>query len=83
VADTVRAVQRFEVRGLEGVADEAHLDVAVLLEAVVCDDTRGLLSAVLEGVEGVVERAGGVTVLEGDADNAALLVHGRGLFAGF
>jgi len=47
VADSGRPGQRFYVVRLERVADEPALDVAVLLEAVVCDDSRRLLAAVL------------------------------------
>ncbi|CDK38721.1 hypothetical protein BN903_16 [Halorubrum sp. AJ67] len=73
VTDAGAARQRFEVPLLERVADEAPLDVAVLLEPVVRDDPRGLLPAVLERVQRVVQRARGLPVFERDADDAALL----------
>nr|WP_179233308.1 hypothetical protein [Halorubrum ezzemoulense] len=73
MADARAARQRREGPLLEGVADEAALDVAVLLEPVVRDDAGRLLAAVLERVQRVVQRSRGLPVLERDADDAALL----------
>jgi hypothetical protein len=75
VTDPVCALEGVDILGVEHVADEAGLDVVVLLEPVVGDDSSGLLAAVLESIQRVIEGAGGVTVRYGDADDAALLVH--------
>jgi DNA-binding phage protein len=75
VADPDRAVERLDVVLVERVADQPHLDVAVLLEAVVGDDACRLLAAVLERVQGVVQRSRGVAVSQRDADDAALFGH--------
>ena len=61
-------------RGLaEDVADVAHVLVAVELLAVVGDDARRLLPAMLQGVQSQGGQAGRVRVPE-DAEDAALLV---------
>jgi len=73
VADARAPAQGLDVPLVEGVADESHLDVVVLLEPVVGDDARRLLSAVLERVQRVVEGARGVPLGERDPDDAALL----------
>jgi len=74
VTDTGAARQRRQIALVERVADEPALDVAVLLEPVVRDDPRGLLSAVLKRARAYSGRAArGLAVSERDADDAALL----------
>jgi hypothetical protein len=75
VSDSDVATKGVEVVRIEDVTDQPHLHVAVLLEAVVRDDPRRFLTTVLECVERVIERSGGVTVRKRDTDHTALFVH--------
>src|SRR5699024_11577494 len=55
VADPVRAVEDFDVLGVERLAHESHLDMRMLLEAIVGDDSSRFLAAVLEGIQRIVK----------------------------
>jgi len=57
VPDSCRSVERIEIVLAERVAHEPHLDMAVLLKAVVGNDSCGLLPTMLECVERVVQRS--------------------------
>ena len=78
MADPGRAVQGVEIALVEGVANEAHVDVAVLLEAIVGDDAGGLLAAVLERVQRVIERSCDGAIFQCDPDDPAFFSRALG-----